>query len=276
MSAVGWLAVAAAVLLCAGPAAVPARAARLVDGARLAARPIAVPPRDWTSQRWLPGCGAVIAVAVVGRTGGAALAVALAAVVSCLALIARDAVRGRSRRARHADLLLAVRVLVGELAAGARPPAALDAAAEAAPSHREVLARAAREAAFGGEAGAVLVADAATHALGVAWQLGHGTGAALGGVLERVADDLAAVDEQRRAVDVALSGPRSSAAVLTGLPVLGVVLGAAMGAAPLSFLIGSSSGRLVCCAGVLLDVAGVLWMRRILRVAAHPTGARHP
>lgn len=141
VSAVGWLAVAAAVLLCAGPAAVPARAARLVDGARLAARPIAVPPLDWTSQRWLPGCGAVIAVAVVGRTGGAALAAAAAAVVSCLALIARDAVRGRSRRARHADLLLAVRVLVGELAAGARPPAALDAAAEAAPSHREVLAR---------------------------------------------------------------------------------------------------------------------------------------
>jgi tight adherence protein B len=86
-------------------------------------------------------------------------------------------------------------------------------------------------------------------------------------VLTHLAHDLAAVAEQRRAVAVALSGPRSSAAVLTGLPVLGIALGAAMGARPLPFLFGAGPGRAVCAAGVVLDAAGVLWMRRIVRRA---------
>jgi tight adherence protein B len=44
-------------------------------------------------------------------------------------------------------------------------------------------------------------------------------------------------------------------------------MGMAMGARPLAFLIGSNAGRVVCCAGVLLDAAGVLWLRGLLRRA---------
>jgi Flp pilus assembly protein TadB len=43
-----------------------------------------------------------------------------------------------------------------------------------------------------------------------------------------------------------------------------------MGAHPGGFLLGAGAGRAVCCAGVLLDVAGVLWMRAILRRAERP------
>jgi tight adherence protein B len=43
-----------------------------------------------------------------------------------------------------------------------------------------------------------------------------------------------------------------------------------MGARPLPFLLGTPPGRLLCCAGVVLDVTGVLWMRRILRRAERP------
>jgi Flp pilus assembly protein TadB len=45
-------------------------------------------------------------------------------------------------------------------------------------------------------------------------------------------------------------------------------MGLAMGAHPVGFLIHSPAGRLVCCVGVLLDVGGVLWVRRIVRSAA--------
>ena len=76
--------------------------------------------------------------------------------------------------------------------------------------------------------------------------------------------------DQRRAVAVALSGPRASAAVLTGLPVLGLLMGTAMGARPWAFLLESPGGRVLAAAGVLFDVAGVCWMRRILRVAGGP------
>jgi tight adherence protein B len=81
---------------------------------------------------------------------------------------------------------------------------------------------------------------------------------------------LADAEEQRRTVGVALAGPRSSAALLTGLPLVGIGLGAAMGARPWEFLLGSPAGRIVCCVGVVLDTAGVLWMRRILRRAERP------
>jgi Flp pilus assembly protein TadB len=43
-----------------------------------------------------------------------------------------------------------------------------------------------------------------------------------------------------------------------------------MGARPWDFLIGAPAGRAVCCVGVVLDVAGVAWMRHILRRAERP------
>ncbi len=106
--------------------------------------------------------------------------------------------------------------------------------------------------------------DPNTRPIGLAWQLGEDTGAALAGVLGRVATDLADVDEQRRTVAVALAGPRASAGLLTALPLVGIGLGAAMGARPWEFLFGPPAGRVVCCVGVVLDAAGVFWIRRIL------------
>jgi tight adherence protein B len=178
---------------------------------------------------------------------------------------ARDAARRRDTAARHAQLLAALRVLIGELDAGARPAMTLAAAAGIAPAHARVFTEAA--AADAGDAGTVLSADPATRLIGLAWQLSEQAGAELSGVLTRVTHDLAAEDEQRRAVAVALAGPRASAGVLAGLPLLGFALGAAMGARPWAFLLGDGAGRVVCCAGVLLDVGGLLWMRRILRRA---------
>jgi Flp pilus assembly protein TadB len=38
-----------------------------------------------------------------------------------------------------------------------------------------------------------------------------------------------------------------------------------MGARPLDFLLADPIGRALCCAGVLLDVAGVFWIRAVVR-----------
>ena len=73
-----------------------------------------------------------------------------------------------------------------------------------------------------------------------------------------------AAADQRRTVAIALAGPRASAALLTALPLLGIALGAAMGARPWAVLLGMPAGRVLSCVGVLLDAVGVLWMRRIL------------
>ena len=60
-----------------------------------------------------------------------------------------------------------------------------------------------------------------------------------------------------------LAEPRATAMVLAALPALGLALGAALGADPLSWLTGSGPGRLVLAAGLALEALGVLWSWRI-------------
>lgn len=268
MTPTAWVALALAMGFAAPPPAWPARAVRLVGVGRLARgadldrRATAHPPRV------VAGClaGAVPLAALV--LGGALLAIAAAAGAGVGWLVCRDAARGRAAAAERAELGAAVRALIGELEAGAQPPAVLRAAAAVAPRHASVFGEAAVVAARAGDAGGVLAADPRTRAIGLAWRLGTDCGVALADVLATVAADLRVEEDHRRAVESALSGPRASAVLLSGLPLVGIALGVAMGARPLAVLTESTAGRALCCAGVLLDAAGVLWIRRILRRAA--------
>lgn len=93
-------------------------------------------------------------------------------------------------------------------------------------------------------------------------------GAPLAQVLERVADGLATaaeVEGERRAV---LAGPRATARVLTGLPVLGLLLGAAVGADPVGVLLSGGAGTVALLVGVGLVLAGRGWIARLVRTAA--------
>lgn len=275
MTASGWLAVAVAVALIAGPATSATRLETLAGSGRLGEPAAATTVSMARRRRWhriapaALGC-AVAVVAVIAVIGGAALAIAAAALCSTSWVAARDAVHRRAAQARAAQLRSALRVLVGELQAGARPAAALAAAAETGSLHGATFGAAARAAADGADAAAVLVANPATRTTGLAWRLGEAVGSELAGVLSRVEHDLAASAEQRRSAAVALAGPQASAALLAALPLLGMALGAAMGAQPWAVLVGMPAGRMLACAGVLLDVAGVLWMRRILNRAQRP------
>jgi tight adherence protein B len=270
-----WLAIAVAFVVTTGPAGPPNRVGVLAGLGRLAVDEAGdagrtgpwprLPPRA----RWAPALATATGAVLVGVAVavGVVPATAAAAVAATVWRVAHDAALRHAAQRRRAELLAALRVLIGELEAGARPAAALGAAAEAGPTHAATFAAAAAAAESAADAGSLLTGHPETHALGLAWRLAEETGVELCGVLTRVAADLTAVEEQRRGVAIALAGPRASATLLTGLPLLGVGLGLAMGARPQAFLIGSSGGRVVGCVGVLLDVAGVLWMRRILRRA---------
>jgi tight adherence protein B len=173
----------------------------------------------------------------------------------------------RAAERSAADLLAAVRLVVAEVTAGASAQAALRAAAEMDTSRATTYRAAADALGEGGDAGAVLAADRNLRGFGQAWTLAAVTGAPVAAVLERVAADLSARREHDAAVSAALAGPRSSSAVLAALPVLGILLGLGMEADPLGFLLGSPIGQLVCLAGVGLDIAGLLWTRRLAGAA---------
>jgi tight adherence protein B len=218
-----------------------------------------------------------LAGATAGALGwwlvGAAIGVAGAVAALTMSVIALGAIRQRTINRRRAATQRAIRLVIAELAAGSRPAEALKAGADALaelpdPAVADALRAAAAAAATGSEVDRALRADPELGALAGAWRVASTVGAPLVDVLSRTADDLAARAAQDRAVAAALAGPRSSAMVVAVLPVLGILLGAAMGAHPLTFLLHVPAGRLVCLVGVLFDSAGVLWTRRLVAGAA--------
>jgi tight adherence protein B len=267
MTATGWLAIAAAVAVIVPPRGPRGRIAALAGAGRLSGVPVGAPRR---ARREVGGLRRVAApalgVAIVGvlLARGIVLAGAAGAAAAAGRLLIRDAVTRKQRLARQRDLRIGLRVLIGELEAGARPSAALAAARDAAPLHADAFGAAAGAPPGSAGAGAALLARPETHSIGLAWQLGADAGMALTAVLDRVAADLRADQEHRRTVEAVLAGPRASALLLAGLPLVGIALGAAMGARPLNVLTATPSGQLLCLVGVLLDVAGLLWMRCLL------------
>jgi tight adherence protein B len=93
------------------------------------------------------------------------------------------------------------------------------------------------------------------------------TGCSLAVVLAAVEDDLRAQHRRRLELRTATAGPRAAAALLAGLPVLGLVMGSGVGAQPWSVLTTTAAGQVALVVGVLLEVAGVAWVGRLLRRA---------
>jgi tight adherence protein B len=206
--------------------------------------------------------GAVWRGPVVGGAAAVATAVGLSAVARAL--------RRSSARARDRDLSAGLRLVRAELDVGSSPVVALTAAATVAGAHRPAFVAAASALADGSDVGAAVnevSADPQLIVIARAWQLAAALGIPLAGVLARVDDDVQARRDQDRVVAAALAGPRSSATLLAGLPVLGIVLGLAMGAQPLHVLLDTGGGRLLLGAGVLLDAVGIVWTARLISSA---------
>jgi tight adherence protein B len=79
--------------------------------------------------------------------------------------------------------------------------------------------------------------------------------------------DIAADRAVHRTVAAALAAPRSSAFLLSGLPLVGLGLGAAMGANPLRVLLHTSYGAALLVAGLAFDLVGLAWTLTLTRRA---------
>ncbi len=92
-------------------------------------------------------------------------------------------------------------------------------------------------------------------------------GAPLADVLEQLAAAVAADAEQAGEVAAALAGPRATARVLVLLPMLGLLVGTALGARPWEVLTGGGPGAAAGVAGAVLVLAGRAWVGTLLRRA---------
>ncbi len=103
--------------------------------------------------------------------------------------------------------------------------------------------------------------------IAAATRLSRRTGCSLAAVATAVEDDLRARARHRAELRTATAGPRASAAVLAGLPLLGLLMGSGVGADPWRVLTTTGVGQALLVGGVALEAAGLAWSARLLRRA---------
>ncbi|MEW1691838.1 type II secretion system F family protein [Streptomyces sp. NPDC091265] len=226
--------------------------------------------RGWVSGRreWL--CLPVaLAIGVLGDSVLPMLAGAVAVPVARQWLRRRGMRKSREHRADGVvDLCGAV---VGELRAGCEPGQALLVAVRGTGLLGEAEAVVSAAARFGGDVPGALGQAARAPGLdglaGVAacWRVTVDGGAGLAAGLDRLEGALRAERRRREELRAQLAGAWSTVAVLALLPVLGMGLGAALGADPLRVLLHSPAGLICLVTGGLLEAAGLFWAGRIVR-----------
>ncbi|MCA0144742.1 type II secretion system F family protein [Blastococcus sp. LR1] len=217
----------------------------------------------------LPAAAAVLAgsAAVLVSTG---LVAVLAA--GCAALAVRGWHARRELAADQARLSTLIEVLAAfaaELRAGRTLEEAVRGAVADCPDEdtAAALVRAVRApvASVPGMAASADGRASALDRLSAAVALSARTGCSLAAVVSAVEDDLRARQRRRRELLVATAGPRASARLLAGLPLLGLAMGSGVGADPWQVLTRTGTGQVLLVVGVLLEGAGIAWTGRLVR-----------
>jgi tight adherence protein B len=98
------------------------------------------------------------------------------------------------------------------------------------------------------------------------WAVAEVAGAPLGHALRTVAETLRDAAESERDADVALSGPRATARLMSWLPAAGAAMALGIGA-DIAGTVASPVGATAVGGGALLMLAGRWWMRALVRRA---------
>lgn len=202
------------------------------------------------------------------------MSVVLALVMA--AATASYVVTGERRRRENERALAAVSrcagVLASSIRAGASLPKALEAAADAVNlgAIHQPLAAAVRLTQQGRSPVPALCADSAApelRHLGTLWSVAETRGIRLVTLLDHLQQHWDSLARHRLKVNAALQGPFATALILSVLPLVGLGLGAVMGAHPLQFLTHTALGSVIMLVGVGFVCAGFLWTYHIINTA---------
>jgi tight adherence protein B len=219
-------------------------------------------------RRRLPMMTAAVALgAAVAVVLPMSVAVAAAAVVGTVLVRRRRTVIRRVRAVEAAALQSALEVLVGELRIGAHPVSAFEVAAgEVDGAVSSSLSAVAARARLGADVAAGLRTFAASsrlpghwERLALFWLLAQAHGLAIATLMRAAHRDIVERERFSARVNAGMAGARTTAAVLAGLPVLGIGLGQLIGADPVRFLLSGGVGGWLLVAGVILACCGLLW-----------------
>ncbi|WP_179023605.1 type II secretion system F family protein [Streptomyces sp. IMTB 2501] len=217
---------------------------------------------------------ALAAGLLIGLLGASVIPAAAGAAGVPVLRRVRLARQDRRVRERRADAVIALcGALAGEVRAGRQPGEALLRAACDSGGLGEAQATVAAAARFGGDVPGALAAAArqpgAEGLLGLAacWRVAVDQGAGLAAGLDRLEAALRAERDQRADLRAQLAGVRATTVLLAVLPALGLLLGSALGAAPLHVLFHTGPGLACLTAGSAFEAAGMWWAARIVRQA---------
>lgn len=173
---------------------------------------------------------------------------------------------GRTRaNRRRAQVIEAIGALAAELRAGQPVRTALVRAFQ----DDQVAPRAVAAARWGGDVATALAEDAddvqqpVLRSLGACWGVAEGSGAGLAAAVERLVVTARASEAVRMQLQAHLAAPRATARMLAGLPLIGVLMGIALGGDPLAWLTSTSIGVVCLTAGIGLTLLGLWWTKRI-------------
>ncbi len=245
-----------------------------------AGEPELIPPwvrwMAWVRVRARPEWWCVAAGALVALAGRSVLPLMLGGLaVPLVGRVLRARRARREREARAEQVIALCAGLASEVRAGRQPSAGLFFAARdsgglgAGGADAAVLA-AAR---FGGDVpGALREAARGPGAEGLAglaacWQVAVDSGAGLAEGLARLEAALRAQRDQQADLQTKLAPARATAVMLAVLPVVGLLMGTALGADPLGVLFHTPAGIGCLVVGGLLEGAGLWWTGCIVRKA---------
>ncbi|MCZ2830028.1 pilus assembly protein TadB [Modestobacter sp. VKM Ac-2986] len=231
-------------------------------------RLVPAPGRRPDAARLLTGRAGLLLPALGVAAGGLVLSTpVVAGLAAGCAAVAGRAVQQRARAAAvergTRALVEALGVLVAELRAGRPLGDATATAVDGCPDPR--VARGLGPVLRLGEAPPG--ADPTLVRIAAAVRLSARTGCSLAGVAAAVEDDLRARLRAEEELRSAVAGPRASATVLAGLPVLGLLMGSGVGADPWRVLTTTGPGTVLLVLGVALELAGITWTGRLVRRA---------
>ncbi|WP_045273626.1 type II secretion system F family protein [Microbacterium azadirachtae] len=179
-------------------------------------------------------------------------------------------VRRRGAEPSEAEVAEVVRTLAVLLQAGAAPLTAWRHLAESGSSEAvEVLADVEQGRAL---ADAIRTRDGTWRMVGAAWGIASTVGAPLGEVLRAIAAALEGAGEIRAEISVALAEPAGTARLMLWLPLVGLLLGTALGFDTVTMLLTQPAGWICLATGLGLLLVARAWTRSLVRRAAPAAG----